>query len=143
MFCFFVYEKCSRSLCAAQINHTTNEGLWEGGNGYLSFLSKCVSNPASCAALGESDPPQPCDPAARLCLSALRVTHSPSQQGTGPTGRCALDRFAVIYQKKLSNCFFSIISAVRAPPQMLLHRPPVLNYVPASKRHNEKINVNK
>lgn len=26
------------------------------GNGYLSFVSKCVSNPVSCAAPGECDP---------------------------------------------------------------------------------------
>lgn len=26
------------------------------GKGYLSFVSKCVSNPVSCVALGESDP---------------------------------------------------------------------------------------
>lgn len=25
------------------------------GNGYLSFVTKCVSNPVSCVALGESD----------------------------------------------------------------------------------------
>lgn len=52
-FGFLFYEKHSQSLCAAKIKHTMNEGcstqeLWEGGNGYLAFLSKCVSNPASC-----------------------------------------------------------------------------------------------
>lgn len=36
------------------------------GNGYLSFVTKCVSNPVSCVALGESDPPLPRDPALLL-----------------------------------------------------------------------------
>lgn len=50
----------------------------ESGSGYLSFVAKCVSNPVSCAALGESDPPWPCDPAALVCL----LTRSSSQWGT-------------------------------------------------------------
>ena len=49
-------------------------GVW--GNGYLSFVAKCVSNPVSCVALGESDPPWPCDPAVLLCLLTLKMTHN-------------------------------------------------------------------
>lgn len=41
------------------------------GNGYLSFVAKCVSNPVSCAALGESDPLWNSDPAVLLCRLTL------------------------------------------------------------------------
>lgn len=63
---------------------TKNYGSHWGcrGGGYLSFVSKCVSNPVSCAALGESDPPQPCDLALLLCLLTLKMTHNTSQGGT-------------------------------------------------------------
>lgn len=53
------------------------------GNGYLSFGAKCVSNPASCAVLRESDPLQPCDPAVLLSLLTFRTPHNFSQKGTG------------------------------------------------------------
>lgn len=54
------------------------EDVWGGvwGNGYLSFVAKCVSNPVSCVALGESDPPWPCDPAVLPCLLTLKMTHN-------------------------------------------------------------------
>lgn len=86
------------------------EELWggEGGAHKLSVLSKCVSNPLSCAAPGERDPPQPPDPAALLRLSGLTSSTAPPPK------------------KKVSHCFLSIISAVRAQPQPLPHLPRVL-----------------
>lgn len=54
--------------------------LWEGGAHNLSALPKRVSNPLSCAAPGERDPPQPPDPAAPLCLSGLPSSTTPPPQ---------------------------------------------------------------
>lgn len=87
------WQRVWRSLTLSTKNYGSRWGVGVSGNDYLSFVAKCVSNPVSCVALGESDPPRPCDPALLLCL----LTHNSSQWGTcwNPT-RWAVSRLTVV-----------------------------------------------